>query len=271
MGKAYLGAMAVAGAALAAGVILVEVASADEDDWGPYQVGDKLSGYTFATPETRAMQDDDFGNPAFIWIDLGEDLWGSVQGTEGKSCATCHGDAEESMKGIAATYPKYDPEAGKLLNLELLINRERETRMGAEPWKYESEELLAMTAFVKKQSRGMPVNVKIDGPAAPFFEKGKEFYYQRRGQLDMACSNCHMDYPDTMIRANRLSQGHANGFPTYRLKWQKLGSLHRRFRGCNKQVRAEPYGYGSDEYTNLELFLGWRDKDLPIETPAVRM
>jgi sulfur-oxidizing protein SoxA len=259
--------------ALASGIVAAFAGTvmSGEMDWGPYQVGDKRSGYTFSAVETRAMQDDDFANPAFIWIDVGEELWETVEGTEGKSCASCHADVQESMKGVATTYPKFDAEVGKLLNLELRINRERETRMGAKPWKYESRELLAMTAFVKNQSRGMPVNVSIDGPAAPFFEKGKEFYNQRRGQLDMACANCHMDYPDTMIRANRLSQGHANGFPTYRLKWQKLGSLHRRFRGCNKQVRAQPYPFGSDEYVNLELFLGWRDKALPVETPSVRM
>ncbi len=262
-------------AAMTAGVVVACAGStavmAEEMDWGKYQVGDLRTGYTFATPETRAIQDDDFANPAFLWVDYGVELWETVDGTEGKSCASCHGDAEKTMKGVAAAYPKFDPDVGKLLNLELRINREREKRMGAKPWKYESRELLAMTAFVKQQSRGMPVNVKIDGTAAPFFEKGKEFYFQRRGQLDMACANCHLGYPDTMIRANRLSQGHANGFPTYRLKWQKLGSLHRRFRGCNKQVRAQPYPYGSDEYVNLELFLGWRDRALPVETPAVRM
>ena len=261
------------GVLVAGGVTLglATTALTQGSDWGPYQVGDKRTGYTFSIPETQAMQDDDFANPAFLWVDYAAELWEKVEGTEGKSCASCHGDAEKSMKGIAAAYPKFEPEVGKLLNLELRINREREKRMGAKPWKYESRELLAMTAFVKNQSRGMPVNVKIDGPAAPFFEKGKAFYFQRRGQLNIACAQCHLDYPNTMIRANLLSQGHANGFPLYRLKWQTLGSLHRRFRGCNKQVRAEPYGYGSDEYVNLELFLGWRDKELPVETPAVRM
>jgi sulfur-oxidizing protein SoxA len=72
------------------------------------------------------------------------------------------------------------------------------------------------------------------------------------------------------MRANILSQGQPNGFPTYRLKWQKIGSLHRRFRGCNKQVRATPYDNGSDEYVNLELFLTHRANGLPVETPSVR-
>ena len=116
----------------------------------------------------------------------------------------------------------------------------------------------------------MPVQVQIDGPMTPFYEKGKAFYFQRRGLLDMACSNCHVDNSGTMIRANLLTQGQSNGFPLYRLKWNGVGSIHRRFRGCNKQVRAKPYGYGSDEYVNLELFVNSRGNDLLVETPAVR-
>ena len=114
------------------------------------------------------------------------------------------------------------------------------------------------------------MNVAIDGHSAPFFEKGKKFFNQRRGQLDMSCKNCHEDNAGNYARANLLSEGQGNGFPTYRLKWQKPGSLHRRFRGCNKNVRAKPYKSGSDEYNNLELYVAWRGRGLPVEAPAVR-
>jgi len=130
--------------------------------------------------------------------------------------------------------------------------------------------MLGMTAVVKNQSRGMPLDVAIDGEAAPFYAKGAEFYFQRRGSLDMACKHCHIDFPGMKIRAEVLSYGLPNGFPTYRLKWQKVGSLHRRFRGCNKNIRAQPYKQGSDEYTNLELFLTHRANGTAVETPSVR-
>lgn len=142
--------------------------------------------------------------------------------------------------------------------------------MKAKPWKWESNQMLSMATFINHQSLGMPMSVKVDGEAAPFFEKGKAFYNQRRGQLDLACKHCHVDNAGGMIRANILSEGQGNGFPTYRLKWQKVGSIHRRFRGCNKQVRSTPYAYGADEYVNLELFVKWRARGLPAETPAVR-
>jgi len=258
--------------AVAAGFGLCAATSAltDETDWGSYQVGEKRSGYTFAKPETRAIQDDEFENPAFLWVDYGEELWDTVDGAEEKACTSCHESASDSMAEVGATYPVFAPELGKPINIEQRINQCRTERMGAEPWKWESRELLAMTIYVKNQSQGKPVEVALSDELMPFYEKGKEFYYQRRGQLDMACANCHMDYPGGQLRANILSQGQANGFPTYRLKWQKVGSLHRRFRGCNKQVRAKPYGNGSDEYVNLELFLTHRANGLPVETPSVR-
>jgi sulfur-oxidizing protein SoxA len=228
-----------------------------------------ISGYYFRTPETRELQDDDFMNPAFIWLERGQELWDVAEGAAGKACADCHGAAEEGMRGVGASYPKVQAK-GELMNLEQRINACREENMQAEPWKWESDELLGMTTFVRHQSEGMPVEVSIDGEAAPYFETGKAFYYQRRGQLNLACANCHENNYGMYLRADMLSQGHTNGFPTYRLKWQKLGSLHRRIRGCNRQVRAEPYPAGSDEYTALELFLAWRGQGLPVETPAVR-
>jgi L-cysteine S-thiosulfotransferase len=249
---------------------LAASAAVAAEDWGQYKVEDRRSGYTYMTDETRAMQNDNFQNPGMLWVEDGEALWSTADGEAGKSCADCHGTAADSMKGVGASYPKYSEKLGKPESIEQRINRCRTENMKAKEWKWESKELLAMTTFVNHQSLGMPVNVEVDGKAKPFFEKGKEFYYERRGQLDMACANCHEDYPGGQLRANTLSEGQGNGFPTYRLKWQKVGSLHRRFRGCNKQVRAKPFGYGSDEYVNLELFVKWRARGLPVETPAVR-
>lgn len=258
-------------AGLTAAVIVSPYAiSMAEQNWGEFQVEDRRSGYTYATAETRAMQDDDFENPGMLWVEHGEESWEEVDGEAGKSCASCHNDAATSMKTVGATYPKIAKDIGKLDNIENRINRCRTENMKAKPWKYDSRDMLGMVSYVKRQSQGQPVNVSIEGEAASWFEKGKAFYNQRRGQLDMACSNCHVDNAGNKIRANILSQGMGNGFPTYRLKWQKPGSLHRRFRGCNKQVRATPYKAGSDEYLALELYVMWRSRGLPVETPAVR-
>lgn len=234
-----------------------------------YAHGDARSGLTYATKETRTLQADDFENPAFLWIENAQELWTDVDGDAGKSCQSCHDDVE-GMKGVGAEYPQFDPKLDKLINLEKRINLCRTVGMQANPWKWESDELLGMTALVKMQSRGMPVNVSIDGPAKKYFEKGMKYYNTRVGQMDLACKHCHVDENGNYMRAELLSQGQANGFPTYRLKWQKLGSLHRRFRGCNGNIRATKLKNGSPEYMALELYVTWRGNGLPIETPSVR-
>lgn len=256
---------------LIGGMVFADKATgAEEKDWGPYKVDDRRSGYTYMTDESRAMQSDDFQNPGMLWVEQGEEIWNTVEGEAGKACASCHNDASDTMKGIAVSYPAFKKDLGKLESLQQRVNRCRTDNMKAKPWKWESNQMLSMATYINHQSFGMPMSVKVDGDAAPFFEKGKAFYNQRRGQLDLACKHCHVDNAGNMIRANTLSEGQGNGFPTYRLKWQKVGSIHRRFRGCNKQVRSKAYGYGSDEYVNLELFVKWRARGLPAETPAVR-
>ena len=228
------------------------------------------SGWRFRKDETQALETDDFENPAMVAVDYARDLWEEPMGASAKSCADCHGDVEGSMAGFRANMPKWNEEAGKPWSLEHWINWSIETHAEADPWKWESPEMLAMTALIGLQSRGEPMGVQTDGPMAEWIEKGKDLYYTRVGQLDMACSQCHEDNYGQMIRADHLSQGNINGFPTYRFKWSGLGSLHRRFSGCMKNIRAEPYKRGSDEFVALEAYLASRGAGLSIETPSVR-
>lgn len=225
------------------------------------------SGWRFRSGETQALETDDFDNPAFVFVDQGLDLWEEVDGSAGKACASCHEDVED-FAGLRSKLPRVQD--GKLVAMEDLINNCRAEHMGAEPWKWSGGQMTAMTALIGLQSRGMPVDVKIDGEAAPFWEKGKELYYTRVGQLDMACSNCHENNYGVMIRADHLSQGQINGFPTYRLKNAKLNSIHARFKGCMKNIRAKPFKEGGDEFKALELYLASRGQGLSVETPSVR-
>ncbi len=225
------------------------------------------SGWLFRTSETQALQIDDFENPAMIFVDQAIDMFETVDGTEGKSCASCHDDVED-FAGFTAQMPKVMN--GKLVVMEDFINEHRATVMGAEPLKWSGPEMQAMVALIGLQSRGMPVNVQIDGEAAPFWEQGKEIYYTRYGQLELSCANCHEDSYGSMIRADHLSQGQINGFPTYRLKQARLISKHNRFRGCIRDTRAETFAEGSDEFRALELYVASRGNGLSVETPAVR-
>ena len=231
---------------------------------------DRRSGYSFLSRETQTMQDDDLANPGSLWVLEGEALWKQAAGAAGKSCASCHQDAAISMKGVAARYPAFDTQADRVINLEQRINLCRVDRQLASPLTYESKDLLALTTYVAHQSRGIPIRVAIDGPARPYFEAGRELFFRRQGQLNLACNQCHDDHWAGQLRGDRITQGQGNAYPEYRLEWQNMGSLQRRLRGCNIGVRAEPYPYGAQEYVNLELYLAWRAQGLPIETPGVR-
>jgi sulfur-oxidizing protein SoxA len=227
------------------------------------------SGWTFRSTETQALQMDDFENPGMIFVDAAIETWNTVDGAAGQSCASCHGEPD-SMAGVATTYPKWDEEAGEVQTMTMQVNDCRTGQMEAEAWDYDKSDMLNMTALLASVSRGLAVNVAIDGPAQPTWEMGRDLYYTRTGQLELSCANCHEDNYDNNIRADHLSQGMINGFPTYRLKNARLNGVHSRFRGCVRDTRAETYAVGSPEFIALELYVMSRGNGLDIEGPSVR-
>lgn len=235
----------------------------------PAAAQEALSGYHYLGDETRAMQDDDFANPAMLWLDYGRATWNGPDGANGSSCASCHG-TPDSMRGVSIRYPRVDSANEELINLEGRINRCRTEQMKLSALPYESEALIALTTLVAYQSRGMAMNIDIDGSTRPFWDEGERFFHQRRGQLDLSCAQCHDLNAGKRLRGDVISQGQINGFPVYRLTWQDLGSTHRMFAWCNDAVRAEPYALGSREYLSLELYVASRGRGLEVESPAVR-
>ncbi len=230
----------------------------------------RTSARELLPPELQAQQADDDANPGMLWVTSGQQLWSMPAGANAKSCSECHGDATTSMRGIAARYPAIDAKSGRLMNLEQRINNCRTANMAAAALPYEGEDLLALTAYVAHQSRGLPVSVRIDNAAAPHFEAGRRFYFERQGQLNVSCSQCHDDNVGRRLRGDRISSGLPTAWPAYRLDWQKMGSLHRRLRACSLGVRAEQLDFGSPEYVNLELYLAGRADGHLVETPGLR-
>jgi L-cysteine S-thiosulfotransferase len=249
--------------------VLVAAGSYTSEPIKEFERAGKKSGFLFATPETQAMQRDDFDNPSFLWVEHGAAMWVKAEGEAGKSCMACHGEAK-TMRGAGATYPKISKDTGKLVSLEDQINYCRVERMKAPALKWETRDMLGISSFVMHQSRGLPMNVSNEGPAKAYFDEGEKLYNTRRGQLNAACIHCHELNAGNYIRADLLSEGRANGFPLYRLKWARVGSFHYRMEECYSQVRATPEPYGSEELTKLQLYVSWRSNGLLIETPAVR-
>jgi L-cysteine S-thiosulfotransferase len=231
---------------------------------------ERRSGFSFMTPETQAIQNDDTANPGMLWAKDGEALWTDKTGAAEKSCADCHNDVRTGMRGVAAHYPGFDPAEARPVTLEQRINLCRSRHQQAPPLAYESHELLALTALIGRQSRGLPIEPNADSNLAPFLAAGRALFMQRQGQLNLGCANCHDDNADKHLAGSAITQAHPTGYPEYRLEWQTLGSLERRMRSCLTGIRAKPYDYGAPELVELELYLMSRAAGMPMETPAVR-
>jgi sulfur-oxidizing protein SoxA len=231
---------------------------------------DKLqSGLNFSGAEVQSLQADEFANPGNIALDTGNKLWSKMDGKSNKSCQSCHGEISR-MKGISARYPAVDKASNKLFNLEDRIRQCRTKNQKASELPYESDELLALSLAVTATSRGMPLQAQIEGTAKKYFENGQRIFMTRQGQMNLACTNCHDQHYGQKLYTDPLSQGQPNGYPLYRIDWQRIASLERRLRFCYTGVRAEIPPWGHSDTRDLSLYLMWRGQGLLVEAPAVR-
>jgi sulfur-oxidizing protein SoxA len=228
----------------------------------------RRSGYQDMGAALQKMQDDDTANPGMLFVQLGRQLWAKPVGAANKSCADCHALAD--MKGVAVRYPAMPKDGDKPIDLEGRIRFCRTARQQAEPLAPESQDLLALMAVVANQSRGMSIAPSNDPRLVPFREQGAAIYQRRQGQLNLSCAICHDDNAGKKLAGVTIPQAHPTGYPLYRLEWQSLGSLQRRLRNCISGMRVDNYPLGANELVDLELFLMWRARGMPMEAPAVR-
>lgn len=229
----------------------------------------RRSSYADMSPQTRAMQDDDTANPAMLWVLEGEALWRKAEGAAGRACADCHGAGTQGMRGVAARYPVFETRTNGPMTLEKRVAYCRTTHQAALPFGHESQEMLALTAYIARQSRGMAV-AEPDSRLYPVIEAGRALFHMRQGQLNLSCASCHDDNPGQKLAGNVIPQGHPTAYPIYRLEWQALGSLQRRLRNCLSGMRAASYPYAAPELEALETYLIWRARGMRLEGPGVR-
>jgi L-cysteine S-thiosulfotransferase len=231
---------------------------------------DRKSGFEQMGADTQAMQRNDARNPAMLAVREGEALWSEAPPGGKPSCAGCHQEAPVTMKGVAALYPAFDAASERPIDLAGRIQQCRTERQASPAWARESSPMLALAAYVGLQSRGATMEPSSDTRLASFRDQGKQLFSQRIGQLNLSCAMCHDDNWGRKLGGSVIPQGHANGYPLFRLEWQGVGSLQRRIRNCLTGVRAEPFAYGDPALINLELYLQERGAELTVETPAVR-
>ncbi len=199
----------------------------------------------------------------------GEEMW-NTPFANGKSYKDCFPDGP----AVAGKYPHWDKDSSMVITLALAVNECREAN-GEKPLKYKKGPIADIVAYMAYESRGQITNVVIpedDPKALEAYEKGKQFWFARRGQLNFSCATCHAQNPGAVLRTEILSPayGHTTHWPVYRSKWGEMGTLHRRFTGCNKQVRAKPFKAQGEEYRNLEYFLTSMSNGLPLNGPGAR-
>jgi len=202
-------------------------------------------------------------------LDLGKEMF-SKPFKNGKSYADCF---PNGGIGIRQNYPIFDPKEGKVVTLELALNRCREAN-GEAPFSYVKDEMAALTAYMAFTSRGKPFDIKIpnDPRALEAYQNGKRYFYTRRGQLNFSCASCHVQNPGERIRAEILAPalGILNAMPIYRSEWGGMGTISRRFTTCNSQIRGVPLDPQADEYRDLEYYLSYVSNGLPISGPGAR-
>lgn len=207
--------------------------------------------------------------PYELDLSEGEDLF-NTPFANGKTYADCFANGGV---GIRQNYPYFDKKSGKVKTLEMEINECRKAN-GEKAYGWKKGKIASVSAYMAYTSRGNKFESKIpdDERALAAYEDGKRHYYSKRGQLNFSCANCHVQGAGSMVRADMLSPGigQVTHFPVYRSKWGNLGTLHRRYGGCNKQVRAKPFKAQGSEYSNLEYFHTYMSSGLSVNGPGAR-
>ncbi len=227
---------------------------------GPYSMNEDM--------RKQWIEKEDFP-PYDFALDRGKELF-STPFKNGKTLADCF---PNKGVGVRQNYPYFDEKKDEVVTLELAINRCLQDN-GEKPYSYVKDDMAAVTAYMAFTSRGKPFDIKIpNNPhALQAYENGKQYFYQRRGQLNFSCASCHVQNPGERIRAEVLAPalGILNAMPIYRSEWGGMGTTSRRFTSCNSQVRAVPLEPDDPAYRNLEYYLSYLSNGLPISGPGAR-
>jgi len=200
-------------------------------------------------------------------LDEGEELFHQTF-TNGRSYADCF---EHGGVAIRQDYPRFDRKTHRVVTLELALNECRQDN-GEEALPWRQGELARISAYMASTSRGQRMHIVIpDLPEArAAYERGREFFYTKHGQLNFSCADCHITAMGKQMGDVILAPviGAVSHFPVYNLRWGSLGTLHRRFAGCLYVARADPLPAQSQALRELEYFLSYMANDMPVKGPS---
>ncbi len=232
---------------------------------------DFINGVYSIDPDSRVQWENMEEFPVYEDdIAKGEELF-NTPFANGKTYAEC---LKDGGVGTRQMYPYFDSDTGNIVTLEESINKCRVDN-GEKPLKWKKGPIAQISAYIAYTSRGNKFNIEVpnDERALAQYERGRQHYFMKRGQLNLACADCHYYNSGMMARSELLSPtlGHVTGFPVFRhQKWGELGTLHRRLGGCNNNIRAKAFDAQSDEYKALEYFLSYLSNGLEVNGPSSR-
>ena len=233
----------------------------------------KIEDYVFGAlafdADSKSQYDAIMEFPPFdSQIEAGRKMW-ETPFKNGKTYASC---LPNGGKMIAGNYPKFDEAKGKVVTLNDVINDCRVAN-GEEAYKLtDAKTMGTLNAYLRSLSDGMLMNIKVEGPkATAAYEDGKKTFYTRKGQLNFACSSCHVQNAGTRLRSELISPavGHAGHWPVYR-GGDNLVQLQQRYEGCFKSVRAVPAPAGTPTMNNLEYFHSALSNGMPMKANVFR-
>jgi sulfur-oxidizing protein SoxA len=169
-------------------------------------------------------------------------------------------------------HPYYDDATNAVVTLEGAIQKCYNQQTGKKIGTMKGK-IARISAWISDQAAGEKINVIVESKGAKAaYERGKSFAYAKRGQFNMSCADCHVYNAGKKARADILSPmlGHATHVPMYRAKWSGLGTLHRRFGGCLKNMRAKPIMAQKEVYRDLEFYVQAMSNGLEITDARYR-
>lgn len=208
------------------------------------------------------------------YVDRGRDLFEKDKA----AYVGCLVNSEKGVEYIRPSYPYFNEDTQAVVTLEGDINRCR-TEAGLKPFNWRRGDIAHVSGFLGYESRGHKINVVINSEGAKqAFAAGEREFIEPRGQLGLACASCHVYNASRQARSDILSPalGHVTHFPVWRGKWSRggavdgLGTLHRRYEGCHRNMRSVPKEVQGEEYRNMEFFQAYISNGLEINAPSYR-
>lgn len=197
-------------------------------------------------------------------VEMGREVF-HRKSANGRSCATCHGENGEKLKGWYARQPKFSTKAKRVIVAPTQIGMCAKEHLGEE-WPENTRNNSLLDLYVAYLSDGREVDIDVkSGPMKDAYEKGRDLFFKRTGHFHFACASCHTGVTtQSYLRGQRPSTffGDAAHYPIYHFPFRLPGddvedifTLQHQIKSCQMLSRMLTGIEGSPSMTAIEVFL----------------